>query len=122
MTLTTRHCPLPRICFAAAGNGRGRPDPQHGLRRGGGQDREGHPPRAADVPLLRHHDQEGAVPTTGAGRIGRPARGTGWLAGLTGAGQGRGVRVGVVRNHGKESGVGIGVDQTASIPTPDRFV
>ena len=37
-------------------------------------------------------------------------------------GCGVGARVGVARSRGNEQGVGVGVDQTASIPTPERFV
>ena len=34
------------------------------------------------------------------------------------------IRIGVTRNRGNEPGVGVGVgvDQTARIPTPERFV
>ena len=38
-----------------------------------------------------------------------------------GCGVGAGVGVGVAWSH-DETGVGVGVDQTASIPTPERFV
>ena len=47
-----------------------------------------------------------------------------WNNAKQGSGVGAGVRVGVARSRGNEPGVGVvvGIDQTASSPTLERFV
>ena len=61
-------------------------------------------------------------PLTAASRISFPIQVQCYLCADQGYGVGAEAGVGVARSRGNEQVVGVGVDQTASTPTPERFV
>lgn len=77
-----KHEGLPSAQAAGAGDGRGRQAPQHGLREGDQPPPLGHPQAALHLPLLGHHDLQGAEaaarephqPREGGGELQEPDR------------------------------------------------